>query len=143
MKKIAIFFIIIIAIVSTVAYIYLNQIATNRQLQKENAQFNIKKEQEMTGQELATILNRILDTNEKNKIQKDKNGNYIENNENSIKMDITFTDVDITYNIERIGQAGISNFVQNYRGIIFKCSEVQYHKSTGRIKYIRFEQITE
>lgn len=143
MKKIAIFFIIIIAIVSTVAYIYLNQIATNRQLQKENAQFNIKKEQEMTGQDLATILNRILDTNEKNKIQKDKNGNYIENNENSIKMDITFTDVDITYNIERIGQAGISNFVQNYRGIIFKCSEVQYHKSTGRIKYIRFEQITE
>lgn len=143
MKKIAIFFIIIIAIVSTVAYIYLNQIATNRQLQKENAQFNIKKDQEMTGQDLATILNRILDTNEKNKIPKDKNGNYIENNENSIKMDITFTDVDITYNIERIGQAGISNFVQNYRGIIFKCSEVQYHKSTGRIKYIRFEQITE
>lgn len=43
MKKIAIFFIIIIAIVSTIAYIYLNQIATNRTLQKENAQFDIKK----------------------------------------------------------------------------------------------------
>lgn len=79
MKKIAIFFIIIIAIISTVAYIYLNQIATNRQLQKENAQFNIKQDQEMTGQDLATILNRVLDTNEKNKILQDKNGNYIEN----------------------------------------------------------------
>ncbi len=143
MKKIAIFFIIIIAIISTVAYIYLNQIATNRQLQKENAQFNIKQDQEMTGQDLATILNRVLDTNEKNKILQDKNGNYIENSENSIKMDITFTDIDVTYNIERIGQAGIANFVQNYRGIIFKCNEVQYHKATGKIKYMKFEQITE
>ncbi len=143
MKKIAIFFIIIIAIISTVAYIYLNQIATNRQLQKENAQFNIKQDQEMTGQDLATILNRVLDTNEKNKILQDKNGNYIENSENSIKMDITFIDIDVTYNIERIGQAGIANFVQNYRGIIFKCNEVQYHKATGKIKYMKFEQITE
>ncbi len=143
MKKIAIFFIIIIAIISTVAYIYLNQIATNRQLQKENAQFNIKQDQEMAGQDLATILNRVLDTNEKNKILQDKNGNYIENSENSIKMDITFTDIDVTYNIERIGQAGIANFVQNYRGIIFKCNEVQYHKATGKIKYMKFEQITE
>lgn len=142
MKKIAIFFIIIIAIISTVAYIYLNQIATNRQLQKENAQFNIKQDQEMTGQDLATILNRVLDTNEKNKILQDKNGNYIENSENSIKMDITFIDIDVTYNIERIGQAGIANFVQNYRGIIFKCNEVQYHKATGKIKYMKFEQIT-
>lgn len=143
MKKIAIFFIIIIAIISTVAYVYLNQTATNRQLQKENAQFNIKQDQEMTGQDLATILNRVLDTNEKNKILQDKNGNYIENSENSIKMDITFTDIDVTYNIERIGQAGIANFVQNYRGIIFKCNEVQYHKATGKIKYMKFEQITE
>jgi len=88
MKKIAIFFIIIIAIVSTVAYIYLNQIATNRTLQKENAQFDIKKDQEMIGQELATIMNRVLNTNEKNEIPKNDKGEFIENNENSIKMDI-------------------------------------------------------
>lgn len=143
MKKIAIFFIIIIAIVSTVAYIYLNQIATNRTLQKENAQFDIKKDQEMIGQELATIMNRVLNTNEKNEIPKNDKGEFVENNENSIKMDITFTDVDVTYAIERIGQAGIASFVQNYRGITFRCSEVQYHKSTGRIKYMRFEQVTE
>lgn len=143
MKKIAIFFIIIIAIVSTVAYIYLNQIATNRTLQKENAQFDIKKDQEMIGQDLATIMNRILNTNEKNEILKNNKGEFIENDENSIKMDITFTDVDVTYAIERIGQAGIASFVQNYRGITFKCSEVEYHKKTRRIKYMRFEQVTE
>lgn len=143
MKKIAIFFIIIIAIVSTVAYIYLNQIATNRTLQKENAQFDIKKDQEMIGQELATIMNRVLNTNEKNEIPKNNKGEFIENDENSIKMDITFTDVDVTYAIERIGQAGIASFVKNYREITFKCTEVQYHKKTGKIKYMRFEQVTE
>lgn len=143
MKKLAIFFIIIIAIVSTVAYIYLNQIATNRTLQKENAQFDIKKDQEMIGQELATIMNRVLNTNEKNEIPKNNKGEFIENDENSIKMDITFTDVDVTYAIERIGQAGIASFVKNYREITFKCTEVQYHKKTGKIKYMRFEQVTE
>lgn len=143
MKKIAIFFIIIIAIISTVAYIYLNQIATNRTLQKENAQFDIKEDQEMIGQELATIMNRVLNANEKNEIPRNDKGEFIENNENSIKMDITFTDVDVTYAIERIGQVGIASFVQNYRGITFKCTEVQYHKKTGRIRYMKFEQSTE
>jgi len=90
----------------------LNQIATNRTLQKENAQFDIKKDQEMIGQELATIMNRVLNTNEKNEIPKNDKGEFIENNENSIKMDITFTDVDVTYAIERIGQAriGVAKF---------------------------------
>lgn len=143
MKKVAIFFIIIIAIVATVAYIYLNQIATYRTTQKENAKFDLKEGQELTGQDLATIINKAIDTNEKNKVEKDKSGKYVENNENSINIEITFTDVDITHSIETIQKAGINKFVQNYRGIIFKCKEIEYHKSTGRTKYIKFEQITE
>lgn len=143
MKKLAIFFIIIIAIVATVAYIYLNQMATYRTTQKENAKFDLKEGQELTGQDLATIINKAIDTNEKNKVEKDESGKYIGNNENSINIEITFTDVDITYSIETIQKAGINKFVQNYRGIIFKCKEIEYHKSTGRTKYIKFEQITE
>lgn len=143
MKKVAIFFIIIIAIVATVTYIYLNQIATYRTTQKENAKFDLKEGQEITGQDLATIINKAIDTNEKNEIEKDESGKYIENNENSINIEITFTDVDITYNIETIQKAGINKFVQNYRGIIFKCKEIEHHKSNGRTKYIKFEQITE
>ena len=102
MKKIAIFFIIVIAIVSTVTYIYLNQVANYRTTQKENAKIAVNKEKEMTGSELATIMNKVLDTNAKNKIQKDEEGKYIDNGENSINIDIIFIDNDVIYNIEKI-----------------------------------------
>lgn len=137
MKKIAIFFTIIIIIVSTFTYIFLNQQAKYREVKKENAKFDIEEGQEFTGQDLATIINKVMDTNRQNEILKDEKGNYIDNDKNSIKMDITFTDVEVTHNIELIDKAGIANFVQNYRQIIFKCNKIQYHKSTGKIKYIR------
>lgn len=143
MKKIVIFFIIVIAIVSTVTYIYLNQVANYRTTQKENAKIAVNKEKEMTGSELATIMNKVLDTNAKNKIQKDEEGKYIDNGENSINIDIIFIDNDVIYNIEKIYQGGISKFVHYYGNIKFKCIDVQYHEATGKIKYMKFEQITQ
>lgn len=144
MKKIIIFFVIILIIVSTVAYIYLNYKAKYNEAQKENAKFeDIKEEQEITGQDLVSIMNRIIDLNEKNAISKDDKGYYIDNEKNSVNMDVTFKDVEVTYNIERINKAGMSNFLQNYRDIIFKCIKIQYHEATGKIKYIHVEQYTE
>lgn len=143
MKKIAIFFIVILAIVSTVSYIYLSEQAKYKEAQKENAKFDIKEGQEVNGQELATLINLVIDTNKKNEVLLDDNGYYIDNEKNSINLDITFTDIDVTYNANRIGQAGITNFVQNYRNIIFKCNKVQYHESTGKLQFIGFEQITQ
>lgn len=143
MKKIAVFFIIIIAIVSTITYLYLNQVASYKTAQKENAKFEIYKGQEILGSELATLINRAVDTNEKNEIQKDKNGKYIDNETNSINIDVKFIDDDVMYNIEKIYNSGIEKFVYYYRDITFICKEAQYHESTGKIKYIKFEQITQ
>lgn len=143
MKKIAIFLLMILIVVSAISYLYINQKLRYREMQKENAKLDIVEGQEITGQDLVTLINKVIDTNRKNEVSKDKKGNYVDNEENSIQMDISFIDVDVTYNIERINQGGMSSFLQNYRGIIFKCSEVQFHKSTGKIKYIKVEQITE
>ena len=143
MKKIAIFFIIIIAVVSTISYIYLNQIAKAKAVEKENAKFEIYKDQEILGTELATIMNKAVDTNKKNEIEKDKNGKYLDNKNNSINIDIKFIDDDVIYNIEKIYNSGIEKFVHYYRDIIFKCKEVQYHDLTGKIKYMMFEQIVQ
>ena len=143
MKKIAIFFIIIIAIVSTIAYIYLNQIAKVKAAEIENAKFEIYKDQEILGTELATIVNKAIDNNQKNEIKQDKDGKYIDNNVNSINIDIKFIDDDVIYNIEKIYNGGIEKFVYYYRDITFICKEAQYHDSTGKIKYMMFEQITQ
>lgn len=143
MKKIAVFFIIIIAIVSSITYLYFNYKASYNSAQKENAKFEMYKDKEILGSELTTIINKAVDTNEKNEVRKDNKGKYIDNGTNSINIDIKFIDDDVIYNIEKIYQSGTDTFLYYYRDINFKCSDVQYHTATGKVKYMQFEQITQ
>ena len=143
MKKIAIFLIIIIGIVSTVSYLYLNNINKQRIAQKENIKFEIYKEQEVTGAELTTLINKAIDTNEQNEVKKDNKGRYLDNEVNSINIDIKFIDDDVTYNIEKIFNNGMDKFMNYYRDIKFKCVDIKYHDSTHKVRYMLFEQISE
>lgn len=143
MKKIAIFFLIIIIIVTGISYLYLNYKANYETAKKENMQFESYINKEIYGAELSTIINRAIDTNIKNNIDKDRKGKYIDNNRNSINIDIKFTDNSNIYNMEKIFNSEIENFINYYGKIKFKCSNIEYHLSTGKVKYLLFEQITE
>lgn len=143
MKKIAIFLLIIIGIVSTISYLYLNSINNQRIAQKENIKFEIYKDEEITGAEVTTLINKAINSNQQNEIEKDKKSRYIDNETNSINIDIKFIDNDVTYNIEKIYNNGMDKFLTYYRDIKFKCVDVQYHDKTQKIKYMLFEQITQ
>lgn len=143
MKKIAIFLLIIIGIVSTISYLYLNSINNQRIAQKENIKFEIYKDEKITGAEVTTLINKAINSNQQNEIEKDKKGRYIDNETNSINIDIKFIDDDVTYNIEKIYNNGMDKFLTYYRDIKFKCVDVQYHDKTQKIKYMLFEQITQ
>ena len=143
MKKIAIFLLIIIGIVSTISYLYLNSINNQRIAQKENLKFEIYKDEEITGAEVTTLINKAINSNQQNEVEKDKKGRYIDNETNSINIDIKFIDDDVTYNIEKIYNNGMDKFLTYYRDIKFKCVDVQYHDKTQKIKYMLFEQITQ
>ena len=143
MKKIAIFLLIIIGIVSTISYLYLNSINNQRIAQKENIKFEIYKDEEITGAEVTTLINKAINSNQQNEVEKDKKGRYIDNETNSINIDIKFIDDDVTYNIEKIYNNGMDKFLTYYRDIKFKCVDVQYHDKTQKIKYMLFEQITQ
>lgn len=143
MKKIAIFLLIIIGIVSTISYLYLNSINNQRIAQKENIKFEIYKDEEITGAEVTTLINKAINSNQQNEIEKDKKGRYIDNETNSINIDIKFIDDNVTYNIEKIYNNGMDKFLTYYRDIKFKCVDVQYHDKTQKIKYMLFEQITQ
>ncbi len=143
MKKIAIFLLIIIGIVSTISYLYLNSISNQRMAQKENIKFEIYKDEEIAGAEVTTLINKAINSNQQNEIEKDKKGRYIDNETNSINIDIKFIDDDVTYNIEKIYNNGMDKFLTYYRDIKFKCVDVQYHDKTQKIKYMLFEQITQ
>lgn len=140
MKKIFIFLAIVSVIVVIVGFRYVVYKNEYNVIQSENAEFEEYKDKEINGLSVASMINKAVDKNTKNKIEKDENGKFIQNDENSIEIEIYMTDNEATYKMETIYNAGTEQFVQYYGNIKFKCSKIEYHKNTGKIKYILFEQ---
>lgn len=140
-KTILTLFTIVIVIVTIIFVKYYNsyKIEYNSVLQ-ENAKFEEYKDNDIYGVELGTLINKAIDKNTKNKIEQDENNVFIPNEENSIQIEIYMQDNEQTYKMETIYNAGIEQFIQHYGNIKFKCSKIEYHKNTGKIRYILFEQ---
>lgn len=143
MKKIALFFLIIVIIVVGISYMYLNYKSNYNTAKRENRKFESYYNQEIEGAELATIINRAVNENNINEIEKDNKGKFVNNDNNSINIDIKMLDNGETYNMETLYNGGIEKFVQYYNKIKFKCIDIKYHKTTNKVKYMLFEQITQ
>ena len=142
MKKISIVIVVIIIIVAIVGVKYISYENNQSLIRQENKEFEQYQDKELNGLDVATVINKATDKNTKNNISKDEKGNFIQNDENSIEVEIYMSDNDVTYKMESIFNAGTEQFVQYYSNINFKCSKIEYHKKTVRIKYILFEQQT-
>lgn len=143
MKKLAIFFLIVIIIIVGISYLYLNYKSNYYEAQRENKQFESYDGQEIYGSELTTVINKAVDNNQSNEVQKDEKGKYINNDNNSIQIDIKMLDNDKTYTMETLYNGGMDKFIQFYSEIKFKCTKLEYHKTTNKVKYMLFEQITQ
>ena len=141
MKKIFVCISIVIIAIALIGYRFVSYKNEQKIIQKENLEFDKYKEQEINGVDVASLINRAIDKNTKNEIEKDSDGNFIANDTNSIEIEVYMTDNETTYKMESFYNAGTEQFVQYYANINFKCSKVEYHKDTGRIKYMLFEQI--
>ena len=45
-----------------------------------------------------------------------------------------------TYRMETISKVGIDEFIANFNTAEFKITKMEYHKETGKIKYIEITQ---
>ena len=142
MKKFVVFLVIVVAIVCAIAYMYLNFIANRNTAITENMPYETYLNREIFGSDLASVINRAINDNNKNNVEKDEKGIYIANNTNSIKIQVKITDNDTTYDMETFYNSGMDNFIKYYNQIKFKCTNVEYHEATNKIKYMLFEQIT-
>ena len=143
MKKIVIFLVIVIIIICAISYIYLNYKANYNISKKANLEFENYLNEEIYGTDLATVINRAIDSNEKNEVEKDNKGMYLNNNKTSISIEVKMIDNDSIYKMETFNKSGIQNFINYYGNIKFKCVDIKYHKSTNKVKYLLFEQISE
>lgn len=143
MKKIAIFFIITILIVCAIFAMYISYKANYNMSKKTNLAFEKYLNEEVYGTDLATVINRAVDRNEKNGVTKNNKGIYQNNDENSINIEIKMLDDDSVYKMEKFYNDGIQNFINYYGNIKFKCTDIKYHSATNQVKYMLFEQITE
>lgn len=145
MKKILIF-LLIISIMGIVAiytvYSYRNKSLAELKVKQEYENYyNI----EVLGTELISIINKTIDLNHKNGIEKDENQLYIDNGKNSIKINIVFNYQKETKTIpmENIEKNGIETFVRVYSTASFKCTNIEYHSETKNVKSLTFEQVAE
>ena len=142
MKKVAIFFIIIILIICAIFAMYKSYKANYNISKKSNLSFEKYLNEEVYGSELATVINRAIDRNEKNEVEKNNKGIYQNNDTNSINIEIKMLDDDTIYQMETFYRGGIQNFINYYSNIKFKCVDIKYHSSTNQVKYMLFEQTT-
>lgn len=141
MKKIIILFSVVIVIISIIWINYEKYKSEYNSIQKSNLEFEKYYQKEVYGVDLTTVINKAVDENTRNKVEKNEKKQFIENKENSIKIDIKITDIDKVYTMEDFYNGGITRFVQYYGTIKFKCTKIEYHNKTKRVKYIYFEQI--
>lgn len=111
---------IIIILCSTIGLLILKN-TTYRLIRQKNGEFEYYKDRTIYGIELATLINKAVNENELNRVSKDEKQQYIENGENSIKIDIKITETNKTYPMESFYNSDTTRFVENFGLIKFKC----------------------
>lgn len=140
-KTIAVLIVIMLIIVVVLIYQYNSYKTVALRNQKLNEEYEVFTQGEILGTSLITLINKAIDSNQKNNVQLDENNLYIDNNKNSIRIEVKFTESDEIYPMERIGKLGSEQFIKNYATMNFKCTQKEYHDKTKIIKYLLFEQI--
>ena len=90
---------------------------------------------------MVSIINKAVNTNDNNRIEEDENHYYKENTKDSIKIDVKFLQSDEVFKMEKLYKNDLNKLAELYATQRFKCKEIKYHKSTGFIKYLYFEEL--
>lgn len=144
MKKGLILTLIVLTVGAIVAVGYVsNKYTQTAAIQKINKEYEFYKDKELLGTDVTTAINKALDSNERNEIPKDEKGFYIENDTNSVKVEIVMYNEEEpkTYQMETIQKVGITGFINNFNLIDFTCSKIEYHTKTKMVKKMIFEQV--
>ena len=142
MKKIIICILsIFLIIICIVVYGVYQKNENTAQIGVDNKTYESYENKEVLGTDIISIINKATDSNKKNDIKIGEDGNYIDNGKNSIRIEIKFLELDKVITMERINNVGREKFWSNYGALSFKCTKIEYHEKTHRVKYMYFEEV--
>ena len=142
MKKIIICILsIFLIIICIVVYGVYQKNENTAQIGVDNKTYESYENKEVLGTDIISIINKATDSNKKNDIKIGEDGNYVDNGKNSIRIEIKFLELDKVITMERINNVGIEKFWSNYGALSFKCTKIEYHEKTHRVKYMYFEEV--
>ena len=132
---------IFLIIICIVVYGVYQKNENTAQIGVDNKTYESYENKEVLGTDIISIINKATDSNKKNDIKIGEDGNYIDNGKNSIRIEIKFLELDKVITMERINNVGIEKFWSNYGALSFKCTKIEYHEKTHRVKYMYFEEV--
>lgn len=138
-KSLYIIIILFIIILGFTLLFMINLQNTYKKIQKENYIYEKCLNKEVMGTEVASLINKAVDNNEKYNIGKDENGNYVDDNEYCIKIYVKLQTNGKYFNMESIYDNNVAEFVKNFNLENFKCTKITYHDSTKRVSKVYFE----
>lgn len=130
----SIFLIIIISIYMN----YRQVVAKELSARKFNSDYEFFNKESILGTDVTTMINKAMDNNEKHNIKKDKDGVYIPDDEYSVKIYVYMMIDENTYPMEQLVKTGLAQFTRYFGEVHFKCTDVKYHESTGRVAEMTF-----
>ena len=129
----------VFVIISIFTIKYMNYKSEQIKIKEGNLEYEAFLNKQILGTELTTFINKAIDNNIKNNVSKDEKGFYIQNDSNSIEIEIKIIDNHKIYKMESFYNGGMIDFLQNYNLISFECTKIKYNKS-GKVCYMLFEQ---
>lgn len=146
MKKNIIMITLILLVIIIICVIGINvNSKTNKGIKSLNKQYEDYLNNEIYGTDVVTLMNKAISQNESNGVEKNEKGFYIDNHQDSIRIELVMItneekEKTTTYQMEAISKVGITEFIKNFNTAKFKCSKKEYHAETGRIAYIELSQ---
>lgn len=139
MKKVIIGIVLVVAIIVIgFGTWYKTNLQNLKDIKNFNEGFEEYIDKEITGVDLTTVINKAIENNNIQKIEKNSDGTYKNNNKNSIEIIIKPTKEGNSYPMEAFEKVGIREFTSNFGGMVFKSTKVEHH-ANGRISKIYFE----
>ena len=143
MKKTAVLVVIMLVVATVLGIVhYNNEQLRIQEILKYNLKFEEYNKKGLNGLDITTVINQAVNNNERNNVEKDEKGFYIDNKKDSIIIEIKMIIDGQVYRMEQINQLGIDSFTEYFAEVRFDCNKVKYHDETGKISYMLFEATT-